>query len=122
MIAPESNTEVFLVNHNSLSPLSSARLNLRRSTHADENDMAASMLAEFPLNQAQRDEIVEIAHAEARNVADSATAYWATFDAFDLGWLWDGVGNLPRSDRWQEQARSSLRDDLMTVLPNSPAT
>jgi len=61
-------------------------------------------------------DIVEIAHAEARNVADSATAYWATFDAFDLGWLWDGVGNLPRSDRWQEQARSSLRDDLMTVL------
>jgi glutamate dehydrogenase len=43
-------------------------------------------------------------------------AYWATFDAFDLGWLWDGVGNLPRSDRWQEQARSAIRDDLMTVL------
>jgi glutamate dehydrogenase len=61
-------------------------------------------------------DIVEIAHTEARNVADAATAYWATFDAFDLGWLWDGVGNLPRSDRWQEQARSALRDDLMTVL------
>ncbi len=61
-------------------------------------------------------DVVEIAHTEARNVADAATAYWATFDAFDLGWLWDGVGNLPRSDRWQEQARSALRDDLMTVL------
>ena len=61
-------------------------------------------------------DIVEIAHTEARNVADSATAYWATFDAFDIGWLWDGVSNLPRSDRWQEQARSALRDDLMTVL------
>jgi len=61
-------------------------------------------------------DIVEIAHTEARNVADSATAYWATFDAFDVGWLWDGVSNLPRSDRWQEQARSALRDDLMTVL------
>ena len=61
-------------------------------------------------------DIVEIAHTEARNVADAATAYWATFDAFDLGWLWDGVGNLPRSDRWQEQARSAIRDDLMTVL------
>jgi glutamate dehydrogenase len=61
-------------------------------------------------------DIVEIAQTEARNVADAATAYWATFDAFDLGWLWDGVGNLPRSDRWQEQARSALRDDLMTVL------
>jgi glutamate dehydrogenase len=61
-------------------------------------------------------DIVEIAHTEARNVADSATAYWATFDAFDLGWLWDGVGDLPRSDRWQQQARSAMRDDLMTVL------
>ena len=61
-------------------------------------------------------DIVEIAHTEARNVADSATSYWATFDAFDVGWLWDGVSNLPRSDRWQEQARSALRDDLMTVL------
>jgi glutamate dehydrogenase len=61
-------------------------------------------------------DIVEIAHTEARNVADAATAYWSTFDAFDLGWLWDGVGNLPRSDRWQEQARSALRDDLLTVL------
>ncbi len=60
-------------------------------------------------------DIVEIAHTEARNVADAATAYWATFDAFDLGWLWDGVGNLPRSDRWQEQARSALRDDLLVV-------
>jgi glutamate dehydrogenase len=61
-------------------------------------------------------DIVEIAHTEARNVADSAVAYWSTFDAFDLGWLWDGVGNLPRSDRWQQQARSALRDDLLTVL------
>ncbi|MGE5211843.1 MAG: NAD-glutamate dehydrogenase domain-containing protein, partial [Acidobacteriota bacterium] len=61
-------------------------------------------------------DIVEIAHTEARNVADAAVAYWSTFDAFDLGWLWDGVGNLPRSDRWQQQARSALRDDLLTVL------
>ena len=61
-------------------------------------------------------DIVEIAHAEACNVADAATAYWAVFDAFDLGWLWDGVSTLPRSDRWQEQARSALRDDFLTVL------
>jgi glutamate dehydrogenase len=61
-------------------------------------------------------DIVEIAHTESSNVADSAIAYWSTFDAFDLGWLWDGIGNLPRSDRWQQQARSVLRDDLLTVL------
>ncbi len=67
-------------------------------------------------------DIVEIAHTEARNVADSATAYWSTFDAFDLGWLWDGVSNLPRSDRWQEQARSAIRDDLMTVIADLTRT
>ncbi len=61
-------------------------------------------------------DIVEIAHTEACNVADAAGAYWAVFDAFDLGWLWDGVAALPRSDRWQEQARSALHDDLLTVL------
>ncbi len=61
-------------------------------------------------------DIVEIAHTQACNVADAATAYWAVFDAFELGWLWDGVGALPRSDRWQAQARSALRDDLMATL------
>ncbi len=61
-------------------------------------------------------DIVEVAHSERTNVADAAVAYWSVFEAFDLGWLWDGVGSLPRSDRWQEQARSALRDDLMTVL------
>ncbi len=61
-------------------------------------------------------DIIEIAHTESRNVADAATAYFATFDAFELGWLWDGVSNLARSDRWQEQARAALRHDLMTVL------
>jgi glutamate dehydrogenase len=61
-------------------------------------------------------DIVEIAHTEACNVADAARTYWAVFDAFDLGWLWGGVAALPRSDRWQEQARSALRDDMLTVL------
>jgi glutamate dehydrogenase len=30
--------------------------------------------------------------------------------------MWDGIGALPRSDRWQTQARSSMRDDLMNVM------
>lgn len=63
-------------------------------------------------------DIVELAHSESCNVADAATAYWAVFDAFDIGWLWDGIGSLPRSDRWQQQARSAQRDDLMLVLAN----
>jgi glutamate dehydrogenase len=61
-------------------------------------------------------DIIELAHAESRNVADVARTYWSVFDAFDLRWLWNGVGALPRSDRWQDQARSAIRDDLMTVL------
>ena len=28
------------------------------------------------------------------------------FDRLDLMWLWDGIGALPRADRWQTQARS----------------
>jgi glutamate dehydrogenase len=31
-------------------------------------------------------------------------------------WLWDGIGAMPRSDRWQTQARGSLRDDLLSAL------
>ncbi len=66
-------------------------------------------------------DIVELAHRQRCNVADAARAYWSVFEAFDLGWLWDGVGGLPRSDRWQTQARSALRDDLMTVLADLTA-
>jgi glutamate dehydrogenase len=66
-------------------------------------------------------DIIEIAHAESCNVADAATAYWSVFESFDVGWLWDGIGALPRSDRWKTQARASLRDDLMTVLADLTA-
>jgi glutamate dehydrogenase len=61
-------------------------------------------------------DIVELAANESSTVLETAAAYWTVFEAFDLGWLWDGVGALPRSDRWQSQARGALRDDLMTVL------
>jgi glutamate dehydrogenase len=41
---------------------------------------------------------------------------WELFAALDLMWLWEGIGSLPRSDRWQTQARSALRDDLLSTL------
>jgi glutamate dehydrogenase len=44
-----------------------------------------------------------------------ATA-WSTPSRVEAGWLWDAIGALPRSDRWQTQARSALRDDLLAVL------
>ncbi len=61
-------------------------------------------------------DVIEVATREGGDVMEAAVTYWAVFEAFDIGWLWDGIGALPRSDRWQTQARSSLRDDLMTVL------
>jgi glutamate dehydrogenase len=61
-------------------------------------------------------DIVEVAGSSACSVAEAATTYWSVFEALELTWLWDGVGALPRSDRWQQQARSALRDDLMTAI------
>jgi glutamate dehydrogenase len=61
-------------------------------------------------------DVVAVAHGQACNVADAAVSYWSVFDALELGWLWDSINDLPRSDRWQEQARSALRDELLTVL------
>ena len=61
-------------------------------------------------------DIVELAREQACSVEHAMTAYWTMFDGFDLFWLWEGIGALPRSDRWQTQARSALRDDLLAVL------
>jgi glutamate dehydrogenase len=61
-------------------------------------------------------DIVEVAERCGATLETAATAYWAVFERLELIWLWDGIGALPRSDRWQTQARSALRDDLLTVL------
>jgi glutamate dehydrogenase len=50
------------------------------------------------------------------SVTDVARAYWQVFDAADVAWLWEAIGALPRTDRWQTQARSALRDDLLAAL------
>ncbi|NND73459.1 MAG: NAD-glutamate dehydrogenase [Ilumatobacter sp.] len=90
------------------------RLRERRIAANVPEDLAARS-ARWPWLHAGFD-IVELAHEQSCNVGDAAVAYWAVFEAFDIGWLWDGIGGLPRSDRWQTQARASLRDDLMMVL------
>ena len=61
-------------------------------------------------------DIISLAVDAEHPVDYAARTYWSVFDTFDLRWLWDGIGALPRSDRWQNQARSSMRDDLLTVL------
>ena len=63
------------------SPLSKARLILRQNKHLGENKMAASMLAEFPLSQADRDTIVETAHAIVTKSREMS-AERGTLDAF----------------------------------------
>ncbi len=61
-------------------------------------------------------DLVEIAAAHDLAIRDVAAVEWAIFDRLDLAWLWDGIGLLPRSDRWQTQARSAVRDDMLTGL------
>jgi glutamate dehydrogenase len=89
---------------------------------------AARLAAGVPEQLAQRSvlwplmhtafDIVDLANRQRLSVRDAAAAYWEMFDTLDLGWLWDAVGALPRNDRWQTQARSALRDDLMSALAN----
>ncbi|MEP1122922.1 MAG: NAD-glutamate dehydrogenase [Ilumatobacter sp.] len=61
-------------------------------------------------------DMTRLARDEGCDVSRSAAVYGEVFEAFDIGWMWDGIGALPRSDRWQTQARSSMRDDLMNVI------
>ena len=89
---------------------------------------AARLAAGVPERLAQRSvlwplmhtafDVIDLAHRQHLTVREAAAAYWEMFDALDLGWLWDAVGALPRNDRWQTQARSALRDDLMSALAN----
>ncbi|MEO5723412.1 MAG: NAD-glutamate dehydrogenase domain-containing protein [Ilumatobacteraceae bacterium] len=61
-------------------------------------------------------DVVELARIQGVAVTAVAEAYWSVFELLDIGWLWDAIGSLPRADRWQTQARSALRDDLLVAL------
>jgi glutamate dehydrogenase len=61
-------------------------------------------------------DIVRLAGRTGAPVAAVARTYWEMFEVVDAGWVWDAIGSMPRSDRWQTQARSALRDDLLAVL------
>jgi glutamate dehydrogenase len=61
-------------------------------------------------------DVVEVAQARGRSSLDAAAVYWGLFEGLDVAWLWDRVGRLPRTDRWQSHARAAQRDDLMTTL------
>jgi glutamate dehydrogenase len=61
-------------------------------------------------------DLVDLSKSTGRPVRALAAMQWELFAALDLMWLWEGIGSLPRSDRWQTQARSALRDDLLSTL------
>lgn len=86
----------------------------RRIAAGVPDDLAAQS-ARWPWMHTGFD-MVHLATEQGRDVTSVAAAYGEVFEAFDVEWLWDGIGALPRSDRWQTQARSSMRDDLMNVI------
>ena len=61
-------------------------------------------------------DVIDISARFQNDLVSVAGLYWHLFDALDVLWLWDGVGALPRSTRWETQARSALRDDLLIGL------
>jgi glutamate dehydrogenase len=61
-------------------------------------------------------DVIDLATRMALPVSQVAGAYWQIFDTLDLAWLWDAIGGLPRSTRWQTQARAALRDDLVAGI------
>jgi glutamate dehydrogenase len=61
-------------------------------------------------------DVIELAERVGVPPREVATAYWEVFERLELMWLWEGIGALPRSDRWQTQARGALRDDLLIAL------
>ncbi|MGB8861113.1 MAG: NAD-glutamate dehydrogenase domain-containing protein [Ilumatobacteraceae bacterium] len=101
----------------------SLRGRIREQAFADEASRLAAgvpeVLAErsvqWPLLHTCFD-MMDLSARSGRSLKDVAAAYWHIFDLLDLTWLWDAVGRLPRSTRWQTQARSALRDDLVGAL------
>jgi glutamate dehydrogenase len=61
-------------------------------------------------------DVVEVAQARGRSPLDAATVYWGLFAGLDMAWVWERVGQLPRRDRWQSQARAAQRDDMLRTM------
>jgi glutamate dehydrogenase len=75
----------------------------------------AQTVSRWPVLHTSLD-VIELATRTGHEPHEVARVYWQIFETLDLRWLWDAIGSLPRSDRWQAQARSALRDDLLATL------
>ena len=72
--------------------------------------LAAEVAAMVPSYSAF--DIVTVASASSRSIAETAAVYFALADRLQLGRLRDLIVALPREDRWAAMSRSALRDDL----------
>jgi glutamate dehydrogenase len=93
---------------------------MTRSTWASRlaagvHESLAERSAVWPLLHTGFD-IIDIAARFQADLVEVARIYWQLFDTLDVLWLWEGVGGLPRSTRWETQARAALRDDLQIGL------
>jgi glutamate dehydrogenase len=61
-------------------------------------------------------DVIELARAHGVEPQAGAAAYWELVEHLDVTWLWNAIGALPRSDRWQTHARAAVRDDLLSAL------
>ena len=61
-------------------------------------------------------DVIALAARSGQALPAVATNYWQLFEELDLWWMWEAIGRLPRSNRWQTQARAALRDDLLLAL------
>ncbi|WP_129842309.1 NAD-glutamate dehydrogenase [Streptomyces sp. RFCAC02] len=57
-------------------------------------------------------DIVAVADRTGRELMDVAQVYYHLSDQLGIARLQDGVSALPRADRWQSMARTSIREDL----------
>ena len=75
----------------------------------------ASQAAAWPYLHTALD-IVKLATEHVTDNAVAGSMYWSVFEQLELEWVWEQIATLPRSDRWQAQARAALRDDLLSGL------
>ena len=76
-------------------------------------DVARSVAAMVPLHAAL--DITEVVAETGQEAVAVAGAYFDLVGRLDLYWLSSRILELPASSRWEERARSALRDDLEAV-------